>query len=441
MNRLLLIILLFLSNTVFAIPNIEMQLKEQLKVEKYTLDNGLTVILHKDDTIPMASYHIWYRVGSKDEKPGRTGLAHFFEHLMFKGSEKYSADDYEKFITGNGGYNNAFTSRDYTGYYTLIPSDKLKNIIEIEADRMVNLKFDIDEINSEREVVKEERRYRYENSPDGALYELLYHTVFKTSPYHWPVIGYMKDLNAAKLEEFKDFYKSYYAPNNAIVVVAGSFDPSEVKSWIKKYYSKLKKSDIPERNTTKEAAQKSRRNGQLKMDIQAPKLTVAYPAPNAFDKDEPALQLLAAVLAGGSSSRLYRKLVRQKQMVTSVSADLASGILEGVFDVSADLRPGKSTGQVQSVIQQEINKLQTSLVTDEELTKVKNQTMLGYTQALSTIAGKARILAYSELVYQNPTQFFKDLDAYQSVTAEDIRRVAKEYLKPNRQNVLKVLPK
>lgn len=421
--------------------NIEQQLRNNLKVEKYKLANGLTVVLHKDATIPMVSYHLWYRVGSKDEKPGRTGLAHFFEHLMFKGSQKFSAKDYEEFVTGNGGYNNAFTSRDYTGYYTLIPSDQLKKIIEIEADRMENLNFKIEEINSEREVVKEERRYRYENNPDGALYELLYHTVFKVSSYHWPVIGYMKDLNAATLEEFKAFYKSYYSPNNAVIVVAGDFKSNEVKSWIEKNYGSLKPSDIPARNKVKEPQQKSARTAGLKMDLQAPKLVIAYPAPDAYSDDEPALQLLSSVLTGGPSSRLYKKLVRDKAIVTSVSADMSAGILEGVFDITADLRPKRSVNQVKQLIVQELNALKAKPISQAEMLKVKNQVMLGYTQALTTVAGKARILAYSEVVYSDPIHFFKDLDAYQKVTPEDIQRVAKKYFPDNKQSFLTVLPK
>lgn len=422
-------------------PSIEKRLRQNFQIEQYELSNGLKVILHQDSTIPMVAYHQWYRVGSMDEQVGRTGLAHFFEHLMFKGSEKFTAKDYEEFVTGNGGYNNAFTSRDYTGYYTLIPSDKLEKIIEIEADRMTTLKFDMNEINSEREVVKEERRFRYENDPDGALYELLYNTVFKVSPYRWPVIGYMKDLNAATMEEFKQFYKTFYSPNNSVIVVAGDFDKGKVKSWIQKHYGSAERQKLPDRKKAEEPQQKAPRTASLKMDVQAPKLTLAYPIPNAYSDDEPALQLLSSVLAGGPSSRLYQLLVRDKALVTSVSADASTGILEGVFDVSADLRPRVSTRTVKRLIEAELNKLKSQPISAKELEKVKNQVMVGYTQALKTVAGKARILAYSEVLYNDPQQFFQDLDAYQKVTVEDIQAVAKKFLLPQRQSTLTVLPK
>ena len=214
--------------------------KINFPVEKIKLKNGMTVLLHQDRSIPMISFHQWYRVGSRHEKPGRTGLAHFFEHLMFKGTKKISRDQLEVLIQANGGSNNAFTSRDYTGYYVDFPSGQLELAMQIESDRMRNLIFDMAAIQSEREVVKEERRMRVEDSVDGSIMEATYSTVFKAHPYRWPVIGYMADLNAATIEDLKEFYRAYYAPNNTVLVVAGDFELSKAKSLVNKYYGSIK---------------------------------------------------------------------------------------------------------------------------------------------------------------------------------------------------------
>lgn len=208
-------------------------------VEKYQLSNGLTVLLHEDHSAPIISIHQWFRVGSANEHPGRTGIAHFFEHLMFKGTPKYPNRELDRQIQANGGTNNAFTTRDYTGYYENMPSGKLELILDIESDRMRNLGFDEKEIKNEREVVKEERRYRVENNVYGYLHENVFETVFRVHPYRWPVIGYMRDLNATSIDDLKEFYRVFYAPNNAVLVITGDFKSSQAKSLIEKYYAKI----------------------------------------------------------------------------------------------------------------------------------------------------------------------------------------------------------
>jgi len=399
------------------------------------------VILHEDRAIPMVSYHQWFKVGSRHEKKGQTGIAHFFEHLMFKGSKNFPGETYDFFVTTNGGYHNAFTTRDYTGYFTLIPSDKLGEIIQIEADRLANLNFDQAQIASEREVVKEERRYRYDNSPDGTLYLLAQETVFKSGPYSWPVIGSMEDLNSTSLEQFQSFYRTYYSPNNAVVVVAGSFEPSEVKKQIEKAYSGILAQTVPTANSLAEPEQKSERTASKKMDVQNIKLTIVYRTVNAHSSETYPLSTMASLLGDGASSRLYKLLVRQKQLVTSVSVDQSSGHLEGTLSFDFELRPGVKVETILKEVEGEIYKLKNKLVPDAELQKVKNSVQLGYTRALKSVAGKARILAYSEITYGDPTQFFQDLDKYQAVSANDIQRVVEKYLKPIRRSVVTVVPK
>lgn len=441
-QRCLSLCLTFLTAQAMAnAPSLQDQLRENLKIEKFKLANGLTVIFHQDDTIPMISYHQWFRVGSRHEKKGRTGLAHFFEHLMFKGSLHFPGESYDNFINGNGGYNNAFTTRDYTGYFTLIPSDKLQTIIKIESDRLANLNFDEKQIQSEREVVKEERRYRYDNSPDGALYLLTNDTVFQKGPYSWPVIGSMVDLNAAKLDELRAFYRTYYAPNNAVVVVAGKFNRGDAKKWIEEAYGSIQSQEIPKPDETPAPEQTSPRNAERKMSVQAPKLSLAFKSVSTLNKDDYALQTLASLMGGGPSSRLYKLLVRKLQLVTSVSAGQNSDYLDGVFSFDFDLRPGVKVQQVIDATDSELRKVQRGLTTAAEMAKVKNEVLLNYTGALKSMAGKARLLAYSETIYGDPSKFIEDLDHFAEVTEADVKRVANTYLTNNRRSTVTIVPK
>lgn len=415
--------------------------KINLDVERYQLKNGLTVLLHKDDSAPIVSIHQWYRVGSRHEKVGRTGLAHFFEHLMFKGTPLVSGKELEQVIQKNGGVNNAFTSRDYTGYYANMPSDKLEVILKIESDRMRNLLFKQKEITSEREVVKEERRYRVENSVTGSLYEAMFKTVFKVSPYRWPVIGYMKDLNAASINDLKDFYQSYYAPNNSVLVVAGSFNKSKVKKLINKYYQGIPVSKIRPEVDVPEPKQSAFRKTILKKDVQAATVAVAYKTVPAGHKDVYALDLMGMILGSGSSSRLYKDIVYKKQVASSTFAGGYNLGKEGLFIVYGSLKTGKSSKVVESSIFRESKKLQKVLVSLKELEKVKNITLKNYVDSLKSVSGKAQSLALNEILFGDYSEMFKDMDNYLKVTPEDVMRVARKYLNKSNASMVKILPK
>ena len=443
MKKLCLVFTLLFVWSAQAIParSFEDQIKSALTVDRYELPNGLVVLLHEDHSSPMVSVQQWFRVGARHEKPGRTGLAHFFEHLMFKGTKRFSGDAYKTMIHANGGSINAFTTKDYTGYYTNILSDKLELILDIESDRMRNLILDENNIQSEREVVKEERRMRYENSVQGSLYLLLNRTVHKTSNYRWPTIGYMRDLNAAKLEEFKEFYDTYYSPNNCVLVIAGDFKISQAKKWIQKYYGKLPRKVLPKEKFVPEAKQKAQRTAQLKKDVQNITLSIAYMAPANGHIDSYALDIAAAVLGGGTSSRLYKRLVRGTQQASSVDVDSYGSAKSGTFDVTVSIRPGKSDDRTKQVINQELRKIRTKNITDRELKRVKNEVMLSYLGGLKTIAGKAQWLALQEVQRGDYRVIFADLDKYNAVTADDVRRVAKTYLKGSKQSVVRVVPK
>ncbi|MEK6553706.1 MAG: pitrilysin family protein, partial [Bdellovibrionota bacterium] len=418
----------------------EAQMRENLQVEKFQLANGLTVLLHVDMGVPVVAYHQWFRVGSSDEKVGRTGLAHFFEHLMFKGTPSMSGREYELAIHSNGGSNNAFTTRDYTGYYTYLPSEKLELAIKIESDRMRNLLFDAKEINSEREVVKEERRMRYENDVFGALNELLYSTVYKTSEYRWPVIGYMADLNATSLDELKSFYNTYYAPNNSVVVVAGAFDKEKAKKLIEKYYGNLKSQPIPATKYTPEAEQKSTRRAKITKPVQNLTYSMTFLAPAAGHVDNYALDLLANVLGEGTSSRLYKSVIYQSQLASSIGAYNGSSKQSGIFSISASAKPKVSAGQIENKIKAEIDKVKKDLVSKREFEKVQNQVLMSYVSSLKTIGGKARSLALNEIYFNDYSAMFKDLAEYNKVTLADIKRVANKYLDYKKASVVLVEP-
>jgi zinc protease len=413
----------------------------QFEVKKETLANGLTVIVHEDHSIPVMAFHQWFRVGSRDEAPGRTGLAHFFEHLMFKGTKKYKGDDFDRLIQANGGVNNAFTSKDYTGYYFNLPPDKLELAIDIESDRMRNLVFDPKEIQSEREVVKEERRFRVDNSVMGFLWQQIFSTVFKVHPYRWPVIGYMRDLNAATLEDLKAFYKVHYSPNNAVVVIAGDIDADKAISLVKKYYGDIPAEKLPARASEPEPEQKGQRNATFKKDVQSATMAVVYKTPKAGEKEAYVLDLAANILGNGDSSRLVKRLVYDTQLMSQISVGNYTPREQGIFQVIGSMRPGQNRSRAEKIIFSELYKLRTKPVTEKELQKAKNQVMADYVGGLKTVHGKAKAIAINEILFGDYKMLFKDLERYQSVTAEEIQQAADRYLKPAQRSVLRVLPK
>lgn len=421
----------------------EASLRDQVSfsVEKFELPNGLTVLVHENHKMPILSYQQWFRVGSSREKPGRTGLAHFFEHLMFKGTPRYPKGEIDRIIQMNGGYNNAFTTEDYTGYYTNLPSDKLELIIDIESDRMRNLNFDPEEINKEREVVKEERRMRTENSVFGSLYERIRQTIYKTSPYRWPVIGYMADLNATSLDELKDFYNRYYAPNNAVIVVAGDVSASKVKKLVEKYYGPIARQEVPEFHPEPEAEQKYARTSSLQKDVQSYTSAIVYPGVPVGHEDAHALDLMASALGGGDSSRLFKRLVYKNQLATQISASSSNDSLAGEITFFISFKPGADVERGLALVNTELSAIKKDLVSDDELKKLKNQVMLSYIKGLQTIDSRARALALNEVYFSDYRRLFDDLDKYQAVTKEDIQRVANKYIKPIHRNLVQVVPK
>ncbi|AHZ86319.1 pitrilysin family protein [Bdellovibrio bacteriovorus] len=416
-------------------------LKISLPVTKFTLENGLTVLLLEDHAVPMVSYHTWYRVGSRDESPGVTGAAHMLEHMMFKGAKKYDGKSFDRIFHENGITNNAFTTNDYTGFYENLPSSKLELVMDMEVDRMSSLLISPEDLKSEKEVVKEERRWRVDNNPMGLLRELMMGTIFKVHPYKWPVIGHMKDIEAYDSEKLRYFYNTFYVPNNAVLVVVGDFNTSKVKSLIEKYYGKLPSRPLPERKYPSEPAQKVQQNATLRKDVQNTSFVVAYKSPKQGQPDMYALDLAANILGYGTSSRLHKRLVYQKQTATSAYSYNYAMQDEGMFAVGVNLKPGQAPQEALDVVYNEIWKLRNQKVTEAELEKAKTQVMKDLVDSLKTMDGKARALAVNEIVTGSYQSLFTDLEKYQAVTADDIKRVADKYTQQTQRSIITLEPK
>ncbi len=424
-----------------AISSQELEKAIQVPVEKYELKNGMTVLLHPDRSIPSVSIQQWFKVGSKDEVEGRTGLAHFFEHMMFKGTKKFPKDTWGKFLNGKGAEVNAFTSNDYTGYYINAPAEHLELLLQIESDRMRNLLLEESEVKSEREVVKEERRMRYEDNIDGGIREKMTTLMFEKLPYKWLPIGSMADLNAASMEDLHNFYKTYYSPNNAVLVVAGAFDPGAVKAMIEKYYGAIPREEIKRPQITQEVPQTKERKAVIEREAQAPTVAVGYRLPDLRSNDHYALDLLSILLGQGQSSRLYKSLVYNNEVALNAYASSWGQALAGQFGVYAQLKPKQDPEKVAVLMEKEIAALRNTLVSQRELDKARTLFLKDYVDQLKKVAGRARILANYETLLGDYTRLFSDLKEYQKVTPEDIRRVARLHLKPNQRNTVIVMPR
>lgn len=403
-------------------------LQIQFPVEKYQLKNGLTVILAEDHSVPMVSYHTWYRVGSRDESLGVTGAAHMLEHMMFKGAKKYSGKQFDDVLHQNGIVNNAFTTSDYTGYYENLPSSKLELIMDMEVDRMRNLAIKAEDLTSELQVVGEERRWRVDNNPNGLLRELMMGTIYKVHPYTWPVIGYMKDIQAYTPEKLRKFYDQYYVPNNAVLVLAGDFDREKTKALIEKYYGSLESRPVPEKKFAKEPLVNKPRFESLEWDVQNQSFAVAFPGMESGHVDSYALDLAANILGGGSSSRLHKSLVYNKQIARGVGVSNSTTADPGIFMVWTAMKPGQDYKAAEKEVLAQLDTIKNRPVSAKELDKAKNQVMMDYLEGMTTIDGKAQSLAINEIYYGDYQRLFSDLERYNAVTVADVQRVSKKYL-------------
>jgi zinc protease len=406
-------------------------LSVDLPVEKYTLKNGLTVLLLRDSTTPLVSYHTWYRVGSRNERIGITGSAHMLEHMMFKGAKKYSNKDFDRILHANGITNNAFTTYDITGFYESLPSDKLELIMDLERDRLSSLLLRPEDLISEKAVVAEERRWRVDNNPQSLLREQTMELMFPGHPYRWPVIGYMNEIQAYTVKPLREFYEKYYGPNNAVLVIAGDIDIEQTKKLVEKYYGDLPVRPLSPEPHFKVKPMTQKKTITLYKDVQVPSLMISYPSVADQHPDSYALEVLAQVLANGASSRLSKELVYNKQWATATGAYQWSLKDAGIWGVYVSLKPGAKDKQILGVLDREIFRIRHQLITNRELKRALNQFMASFVDGLTTVDSKARALASAEIVSGDYKTLFTDLEKYQKVSTQDVRRVAEKYLNPN----------
>jgi zinc protease len=430
----------FLAST-FLWAQTKTNTRIQFSVLKYTLPNGLTVILHADNSLPLISYHTWYKVGSRDEYAGVTGAAHMLEHMMFKGSKRFPGNEYDRILHENGITNNAFTSYDYTGFYQSLPSSKLDLMMQLEVDRMSQLLLREEDLKTEREVVKEERRWRIDNNPTMALFELTMATVFKVNNYKNPVIGTMDDINNFNVTTLRKFHEAFYVPNNAVLVIAGDIKIPEVKKLIEKYYGPLEKKDLPERNYKKEPAQTVQYNAKLKKDVKANSFNLVFQSVPQVHPDSYALDLICTILGSGSSSRLHKRLVYSKEMATDAYCSHYNLMDQGVLSIHVSLKPGLEIEDPLNVVYNEIYMLRNFPVKEAELEKAKILAIKSHVDSLRTLDNKARLLASAEISTGNYETLFTDIEKIQNVTLADIKTVAAKYLNQQQRSIVSLSPK
>jgi zinc protease len=415
---------------------------QTIQFEKYTLPNGLKVILHEDHSAPVVAVTALYHVGSKNEDTARTGFAHFFEHLLFEGSENIKRGEFDKYVTNAGGVLNANTSQDRTFYYELLPSNQLDLGLWLESERMMHAKIEQIGVNTQREVVKEEKRMRMDNRPYGSFLTEMLKRAFKVHPYRWAPIGSMDHLNAAKLEEFIQFYKTYYVPNNCVLSIAGDFNKEELKKKIESYFGPIAKGTLPiVRPSIKEPALGGEVRDVIQDNVQLEGVFQAYRAPKQGVDEYYSFNVLSNILSGGESSRMNKTLVDSKQVAAAAQSVPFFNEDEGVLITLAIANMGVKADDLEKNMDSVVNDLKVNLVSEREFQKVKNQITTELVASNGTMAGIAESLANYEVYFGDANLINTELAKYNKVTRASVLAVAKKYLNKDNRVVLYYVPK
>jgi zinc protease len=414
-----------------------------LRFEKLTLPNGLEVILHEDHSTPIIAVDTWYKVGSGDEKPGRTGFAHLFEHVMFTGSQNVPSGQFDKLLEAAGANNNGSTTEDRTNYYETMPSNALPLALWLDADRMGRLLpvMDQTKLDLQRDVVKNERRQRVDNVPYGRATETILEALYPPNhPYHWPVIGSMADLSAASLDDVKQFFRTYYAPNNATLVIAGDFNRDSAATWVTRYFGTIPHGPpLPPRPVVPTVRIPRDTFLVLEDRVLLPRLYETWPTVRVYAPDDAALDILASVLAGDKNSRLYKRMVFDMQVAQDVTAYHNSTKLDGNFNIIVTPKPGQTPARMAELVSEEVNRVVKDGITDRELARALNTRRAAFLDGIASVLGKADRLAEYNYFAGTPDYIRQDAARYDRVTAADVQRVAAQYLtKP--KVVLTVVP-
>jgi zinc protease len=412
------------------------------KVQSLELANGLRALFIQRPEVPVATVEVWYHVGSKNERPGRTGFAHLFEHLMFDGTANVGAQQFSSYIVHSGGEDNAYTTEDATVFWETVPSSALELALWLEADRMRNLTINKQTLANEREVVKEERRMRFDNQPYGRVVETLYRKAFTAHPYSHSPIGSMEDLNGASVEDVRGFYDTWYVPNNATLVVIGDFDAKQTEQWVREYFGPLARgSQALERDIPAEPAQSGRRVVELALDVALPAFVEGFHMPADGMPDAYPLRVASNILSEGESSRIYRRLVYEKQI--ALDAESTGNFTEdpNLFFVFAVMNPGHSPAEGEREVNAELARLREEPVSATELETAKHQILRDYILGRETSRGSADELGYAAVVLNDPELVNTEFERLLDVTAEDIMRVAAKYLAPQNMTLVEVSPR
>jgi len=412
--------------------------KEDVKVHK--LGNGLKVLLVEDHDIPSIALYTFFRVGSRNERPGLTGVSHFIEHMMFNGTPKVGPGEFDRRMEFRGGSNNAFTSDDMTGYTDWFPPAALEAMIEMEADRIQGLALVPEVFESERGVIASERRLGVENDNDAILNENVRATAIMAHPYHWDVIGWMSDILSWRRDEVMAYYRTYYAPGNAILIVVGDIDPAKTLGLIQKYYGPIQASPAPPPVSTVEPPQMGTKTVIIRKEAQAPSFLAVWHAPSAKDADYLPLAILAKPLLEGESSRLYRRLVREEELAIDVGGGIQETIDPFLFSINVKPRPGADLDKIDRIIEEELAKVKTEGITPQEYAKAMNIIRNDFYMSLQTISGKAGQLGSTELLTGDFARLFTVMDDYAAVKIDRIKAAAGKYFTANNKTVGKLIP-
>jgi predicted Zn-dependent peptidase len=404
-------------------------------IKTFTLNNGMKFLVAEDNSIPNANMYLFYKVGSRNEHPGITGLSHFFEHMMFNGAKKYGPKMFDQTMEFNGGANNAYTTQNVTVYTDWFPVNSMETIFDLESDRIASLNIDSKMVESERGVVLSERSTGLENSPWNMLSDALNASAFQEHPYHWTVIGYETDIKNWTKEDLEKYFKTYYAPNNCVVVISGNVKVDEVKKMAEKYMAPIPANAPPKAVHLVEPPQTGERRVIIQKEVPSPYLMIGYHTPEATNKDYYSLSILNAVLSSGNSSRLYSELVDKKQLANMVGSDFSESFDPNLFNIYAIAAKGVKEVDLESAIYAEIDKIKKDGITENELQKIKNQKLVEFYAQIETINGKSNNIGTYELFFGDYRKMFDAPAEYSKVSIEDVKRVASQYFNKSNRTV------
>jgi zinc protease len=410
------------------------------EIRTETLANGMRVVLWPDHSIPNVALYTFFRVGSRNERPGITGLSHFFEHMMFNGAQKYGPGEFDRTMEAAGGANNAYTAQDITCYQDWFPRSALETIFELEADRIASLAIDSTMVESERGVVESERRRSVEDSNIRILHEENWAAAFKAHPYQWPVIGWMVDIENWKIGDLRNYFHMYYAPNNATMVIVGDFAPEEVRALLRRTIEPIPRGPQPLPVTTMEPEQRGERRVEVHKQAELAAFVAAWHVPATSHPDYWPLRILESILLQGESSRFYRRLVDREQAALAVYGGFDYALYPTLFQVVVQVKKDVEPAHCESLLYDEIARIQNDPPSDRELQKAKNQSAADFYRELETIGGKAQVLGRSDVYFGDPTAFFQTVNHLDQVTAAEVQRVARTYFDARNRTVALLVP-